>query len=270
MQIRADRLKNIVSINESMIAKSKDVAASSERILYANSFFKKAVYHGRSICVLLDSFKEHQEADFAGISALARSLIETHNVFLYLTEPKIGRKEQDFRLGLMHLNQATDLLKIGRAFGAAEDGFMFWQRALAESSAVQLRKNQIFLSLDEKQRAHFLRGKNPYLKERYKGSHPLSLEIESAAYNLFSHNVHSFGLSSSYMGSSTPAGHFNVLFLAVEISTIYLAHLAKRYAKVRARAVGKLPTEYSKAITEVLSLEHLCTWQEYLRQEDRW
>ena len=244
-----------------MVATCQGAQVSSERILYAKAFFEKATFHGRSICILIDKLKEHEVSDAAGISALARSLIETHNVFLYLTEGNLDASEREFRYALMNLNQATDLLRISEALGTGSKNFIFWQETSRTSALAELESNRVFLAFGEKQRAHFLRGKHPYIKERYKGPRPISLEVESAAYNLFSHNVHSYGLSSSYAGSSTPAGLLNLLFLAVEMSAITLANLARRYRAIRPRTIGPIKEAEECLIKEVLSLKHLQEWQ---------
>ena len=261
MRIRADRLRDIVSVCESMVATCQSAQVSSERIFYAKVFFEKATSHGRSICAFIRRLKEHEESDAAGASALARSLIETHNIFLYLTEPGISRSEREFRYGLMQLNQAVDLLRISAALGAGSKDFVFWQETSKTWSIAELEKNQVFLSLDERQRAHLLRGKNPYLQERYKGPRAFSKEIESAAYNLFSHSVHSYGLSTSYAGSATPAGLVNMLFLAVEISAITLANLATRYRDLRLRTIGRATEAEACLIADALSLRQLLDWQ---------
>jgi hypothetical protein len=218
MQIRASGLEQLVQACESIDRTSEKVRPSSTRTHYAALYFAKATLHGRSICSLLSEIKARRYADVAGICALARSLIETHNVFLYLAESGIGADELELRISLAQLNQAVDLIRISEALGWDSEQTLFWQSETRDHARKTLEANPRFATLGAKERAHLLRGKSPYLKSRFNGVGPVQPAIESAVYNLFSHNVHAYGLSSSYAGSETPAGLANTLFLAVDMS----------------------------------------------------
>lgn len=257
----SSRLESVLSICQTMASACSNAAVTSERVLYAKTYFDKATLHGLSIQFLLLRAKDGGGLDAGGISALARSLMETHNVFVYLTEAGISRGEREFRYRLIQLNQAVDLLRISEALGAGQKDFVFWQDAAQTALIADLQKNDVFLSFDEKQRTHLLRGRSPLLKNRYVGSRCVPIEIESAAYNLFSHNVHSYGLASSHLGESTPAGLWNLLFLSIEMSSIYLAHLAKRYRSIRPRSVGRESLADQAVLHEVLSLVRLHEWR---------
>ena len=265
MQIRASSLETLVTACESLESGSKRVRPLSVRTHYAAAYFAKATLHGRSICSLLGEIKARRYADVAGICALARSLIETHNVFLYLVESGIGADELELRVTLAQLNQAVDLIRISEALEWGSEDTIFWQSAARDHARGVLESNCSFQALGEKERAHLLRGKSPYLKGRFKGTGPVKPEVESAAYNLFSHNVHAYGLSSSYAGSETPAGSANTLFLAVEMSCIYLANLVLRYRAVRPKAVPNLSNEATQQISETLALTYLTHWQDSWR-----
>lgn len=262
MQIRASLLEQLVSVCESIERGSSTALPSSVRAHYAAVYFSKAALHGRSICSLLAEIKARRYADVAGISALARTLIETHNVFLYLSESGIGKDELEFRTLLAELNQTVDLIRISEALRWDDNEALFWQESTRDQVRNQLQANAKFKVLGEKEQAHLLRGKSPYLRSRCKSQGPVPVEIESAAYNLFSHNVHAYGLSSSYTASATPAGYVNTLFMAVEISCIYLANLILRYKAVRPRAVPALSESDVLVIRETLSLTHLTHWQQ--------
>ena len=265
MHIRASSLEKLVSACEAIQRVSANVRPSTVRTHYAATYFAKAALHGRSICSLLSEIKAHRYADIAGICALARSLIETHNVFLYLSESGIGVDELELRMTLSQLNQAVDLIRISEALGWEDEDTLFWQTASRDQARETLERNPRFVAFGEKERAHLLRGKAPYLKSRFKGSGPVKPEVESAVYNLFSHNVHTYGLSSSYAGSATPAGLANTLFLAVEMSCIYLANLIVHYRAVRPRAVPKIGSKDMQEINEALALRHLSKWQQSWR-----
>lgn len=265
MQIRASHLEELVSACEAAERASASSRPSSTRTHYAALYFAKAVLHGRSICSLLGEIKAHRYADVAGIAALARTLIETHNVFLYLSENGLRPDELELRIELAQLNQAVDLIRISEALGWESEDALFWQGAARDHARSTLQANSAFLALPDRERTHLLRGRTAYLKSRRKSVGPVSPEVESAIYNLLSHNVHAFGLSSSYAGSETPAGAANTLFLAVETSCIYLANLMLRYRAVRPRAVPPLSDPDMQAIQDTLALTHLTQWQESWR-----
>lgn len=265
MQIHASRLEELVSVCEAAERASSSSRPSSSRTHYATLYFSKAALHGRSICSLLGEIKARRYADVAGIAALARTLIETHNVFLYLSESGLRPEELELRVQLAQLNQAIDLIRISEALGWDGEDVLFWQRAVRDHARSSLEANPAFLTLTERERAHLLRGKSAYLKNRRKAPGPVSPEVESAVYNLLSHNVHAYGLSSSYAGSATPAGSANTLFLAVEMSSIYLANLMLRYRAVRPRAVPPLSGDHMRAIRDTLALTHLTQWQQSWR-----
>lgn len=265
MQIRASRLEELVSVCEAAERASSSVKPSSSRTHYAALYFSKAVLHGRSVCSLLGEIKARRYADVAGISALARTLIETHNVFLYLSESGLSPDELEFRVQLAQLNQAVDLIRISEALGWNSEEVLFWQRAVRDQARSSLETNPVLLALPEKERAHLLQGRSPYLKNRRKAVGPVQPEVESAVYNLLSHNVHAYGLSSSYAGSATPAGSANTLFLAVEMSCIYLANLMLRYRAVRPRAIPPLSEDRMRTIRDTLALTHLTHWQQSWR-----
>jgi hypothetical protein len=209
--------------------------------MHAFELFEKAWLHGQSICELLIPIERGEDGDIAGIAALARSLIETHNAFVYLTERNISEDERQFRRYLMYLNQSSDLRRISGALRTADRADSSWSELGRRHIIETLEKNRVFAAFDAKFQAHLMRGQTPYLMNRYSGPRPIERAIESAVYNLFSHNVHSYGLASRYGGSSTPAGLLNVLFLAVEASLVFLASIAKQYRALRARQPESSP-----------------------------
>lgn len=268
MQIRLAQLAAVVDLAQSLRLRSAGASISNARIFHAIRVFEKGVLHGVSICALLEKSRVERELDGAGICALTRTLIETHNVLLYLTEAGISKEELELRLFLMYLNQVMDLIRMGDALELTKNenngSFEIGQRDFAVR---ELEGNQAFLALDEKHRKHLLKSGTPFLMDRYKGPRPASRKIESAAYNLFSHNVHTFGLAGKMGGSATPAGFMNVLILAVEMAVIYLSHMIKRYQAVRTRAVGKLAPSERGLIDDALSLNYFNAWVEKLKRE---
>ena len=261
VHIRVDRLSEVVGVCEAIHNRSRGSTIANSRMFHSRSFFEKGLLHGKAICALIAPIQRKEDGDLAGICALARSLIETHNALLYISEFKIGASELEFRIALMHLNQATDLLRINDALGIPESDMRCWAQRMSRNFAVdELEENSVFSSLDEKQRKHLLLGRVPFLGKRYRGPRPIKQQIEAAVYNLLSHNVHSYGLSSRFGGQITPAGSVNTLFLAVEMALIFLAHMARHYQRLRSPATGKLRPDDRAMLDEVLSLAHFQSW----------
>lgn len=268
MQIRFAQLTEVLALSQSIRQRSAGVSFSNERMFHASRTFAKGVLHVDSICALFERYKVERELDRAGICTLTRALIETHNVLLYLTEAGISKPELESRLYLMYLNKDMDLMRIDAALRVTDnDNHSSFQAGQRDFSLRTLHSNQAFIEFETKHRDHLLKGRVPYLMNRYKGHRPVPRKIESAAYNLFSHNAHSFGLAINMGGRSTPAGSMNVLILAVEMAIIYLSHMIKRYQAVRAKAVGKLTPSEKLLIDEALSLNYFNAWVEKLKRE---
>ena len=244
MHIRLSDLAELVAVCEGMVERAATASTSTWRAYYGHGFFEKATLHGRSIASLLGTLRtEKPSVDIAGICALSRCIIEVHNAFAYLSEPGLSHDESELRHQLFLLNHASDLKKINAEIGIkASDNRAFFVDVSRRWASDELEKNPIFQSLDEAHRKTLLRGKSPYLVARYKGKRPLPHGVESAAYKLFSHNVHSYslGLSPLRGGQETPAGGVNMLILAVELAILYLATIALHYWRLRSRAVRSL------------------------------
>ena len=237
---------------------------SSWRVYYARGFFEKATLHGRSIVSLIDLFKsKKQPLDIAGVCVLSRCILEVHNAAAYLLELGLSKDEAELRHQLFRLNHSLDLRKINVGFGIEDnDNRNPFNEALLGCLENELQSNPIFQSLNEAHRKSLLKGKSPYLAARYTGNKPLPHNVESAAYNLFSHNVHSFslGLSPMHGGSASPASGINLSFLAVELATIYLSNLALRYWRLRSKAIKTLNPEEKEILKKGVSTIYLEEW----------
>lgn len=247
MQIRLALLKQVVEVCLSMQVRAKDSGSLSWRGYFASGFFAKATLHGQSICFLLQGYKDGRiELDVGGVCALSRCIMEVHNASSYLFESKIAKEEAELRHQLFLLNHATDLKKISAGFGILNsDDRLSIQEFSRRWSESEIAKNPIFQNLDEAQKKKILKGRSPYLTDTYKGRKLLEKPVESAAYNLFSHSVHSFslGLSPGTRGQYTPAGEFHMVFLAVEMALMHLGTTALDYWRLRSRAIKKLSAE---------------------------
>lgn len=252
-----------------MVMRASGAGASTWRTYYGHGFFEKATLHGRSIVMLLRALREEEPfLDIAAICILSRCILEIHNAFAYLTEPGISDDEAELRHNLFLLNHASDLNKINIEVGIkASDSRIFFIDVSFKRARSALERNPIFQALDEKHRKALLRGKSPYLGARYKGKKPLPHGIESAAYKLFSHNVHSYslGLSPLNGGQVTPAGGENMTVLAVELAILYLATIARHYWRIRARAVRTLAKTEKEFLLSCASPAFVEQWLETIR-----
>jgi hypothetical protein len=271
MKIRVSTFRETVKLCEDLLKRAQRSAALSPRAHYAQAFLRKAALHGRSMLVLMDQCRdEPQYLDISAICILARCVIELHNASVYLCERGISRDEYSLREQLFLLNHASDLQRINSNLGISEDDHRtMYNRMDLQSTLMELNENPIFRSFDEPHRKNLLKGRSPYLVARYAGRHPLVRELEAAAYNLFSHNVHSFSLGLTAVvggGSVSPAGPMNMLFLAVELTSLYLCHMAAEYQVLRKRAVGKLAPNEERFLKTTLDASYLEQWISHLRE----
>ena len=266
-RLRLSCLESHVTTCFELISLALRAPISSSRTYYADTLASKAVAHASSICALLASIRSGQEPDHWGICALTRTLIETRNVFAYVTEFRISSDERNLRVDLLSLNEQNDLGRINNALGLASSGSSWIERLTSESAQDSLMRNPVFLSLEQKEQTRLLKGRTPLLLARCKTPGPLSQSDESALYNLFSHFVHSFGLSNSGKGRSTPAGTNNVLFLATEAAILYLSDVGIRYRSVRARIMGERGADLARRLQGDRSDEVLQQWKERFRSE---
>lgn len=264
MQIRHANLREIVLVCEAICERASRSSPSTFRSYYSTNFFEKSTSHARSMLMLVDVFHSKKRSiDISGVCALSRCILEVHNASAYLLELGLSKNEQDLRFQLLELNRATDLRKIYAGLGAKEGGSGdSLQEFFRTSTLRDLKGNPVFLALDEPHQKSLLRGKTPYLIARYAGKRPLPRPIESAAYNLFSHSVHSFslGISPMHAGSATPVGAANMLFLAVEIARIYLSCMAINFWRSRSRAIGSLLDTERDWLANGISTEYLEEW----------
>jgi hypothetical protein len=270
MHIRLSYLTELVLICEGMLERASKTNLSTWRAYYGHSFFEKATLHGRSIITLTEAFrKESPHIDIAGVCTLSRCIIEVHNAYAYLLEPGLSQNESELRHQLFLLNHAADLHKINIEVGIkASDNRVFFNEWSIRSALEALKRNPIFQTLDEAHRKTLLRGKSPYLVARYKGKKPLPRGIESAAYKLFSHNVHSYslGLSPLRNGQATPAGGVNMVVLAVELAILYLATVAKHYWRLRSRAVHTLAKTEKEFLSNSASSVFVEQWLKNIKE----
>ena len=245
MRMSLSDLGNLIAIACDLDDQSGSSSMSNWRALYALGFFQKALRHGRSINTLvragLDLGDSH--IDIGGIASLSRCMIEVHNAFHYLLEPRLKADEREMRHMLFLLNHSVDLQGIHSKLSVVGDDFGdFHRNASIERARKVLRSNKVFGSLEPKQQNHLLRGKSAFLTSRHGGKRRLPVAIESGLYNLFSHPVHSFGLGIGPFGagSMTAAGSVHMLLFAIHSANLYLASTILAYYRLRRRAFHTL------------------------------
>lgn len=245
MRMSFSDLEDLIAIACDLDDQSGSSSMSNWRALYAHGFFQKAMRHGRSIDTLVRSGLDLGEShiDIGGIASLSRCMIEVHNAFHYLLEPRLDADEREMRHMLFLLNHSVDLQGIHSKLNVVGDDFGDFQRAASiENTRKVLLSNKVFRSLEQKQQNHLLRGKSAFLTSRYGGKRRLPVAIESGLYNLFSHPVHSFGLGIGPFGagSMTAAGSVHMLLFAVHSANLYLASTILAYYTLRRKAFHTL------------------------------
>lgn len=199
---------------------------------------------------------------------MARNIIETCNVFHYVCEKRITKDEFIFRISLMSLHQKSDLTKILNAFSFTESDGLIRANDMGKRICLNmLNRNTHFLSYDEQQKEEFLKGRKAYYWNLVKDwSSPLGRKIESGIYNLLSNSVHSFPIgvnNSEFGGTDNHLNLYNLIFLSLEVSIIYLASTATFYLSVRPKLSQKVKNKDKALIKELISDFNIKEWIEY-------
>jgi hypothetical protein len=260
--MRIRELEILEELYGRMHSQSEMATIGSWRSLYARGFFDKARLHISSLLLIIRSHADNSEKQFdiGGICSLARCIIEAHNAYYYLLEPRLSLDEQEFRHDLFLTNQTSDLERIQTDLGIPQDDFgTFFRQASLRDTLARLEKNPSFQGLPPDKKKKARAGRSPYLTERYGGKTPVPPRVESAIYNLLSHSVHSFGLGINPLsnGRNTAAGALNVVALALDASLIYGARIAKKYLSARHKAMPDISDSDRTVIIELSNPQEL-------------
>lgn len=260
--MRVRELEVLEELYNRMHSQSQGAAISSWRSFYARGFFDKARLHISSLVLVIKAGAEKggSHFDIGGTCSFARCIIEAHNAYHYLLEPRLNPNEQELRLNLFLVNQAADLERIHEELGIPPDEFgTFLRKASLNDALERLEHNPLFKLLPPDKKKKARAGRSPYLSDRYGGTRPLPAKIESAIYKLFSHSVHSFGLGINPLGNGhhTAAGALNLIALSLDASLIYGARIAKKYLSARHKAMPGICGSDRAVIMELCNPQEL-------------
>jgi len=278
LQIRVNVLNQLSKIAKKITIHDHSKQPTIIRTYYAKHLFNKIALGARSILAIikagLSESEEIQLLDASSIASITRDIIEGHTVFQYLCIDNITENELDFRLNLMSYHHGYDVIKLSRLFGFDEnDQFNYAMHLQKKISAMSLEKNAIFNALDRKTQKRLLDGEKAY----YWGTNGrkkvglISPETESGIYRLFSTSVHTLPLGVSNSNEGVLPGHthfdqLNLIFLSVEVASLYLALTIKSYLNLRRHLAQSITSNEKKYIKEVLDSRLIEKWVQ-LRKE---
>lgn len=278
LQIRVSVLSQLNKIAKKVSIHDRSKQPTIIRTYYAKHLFNKITLGAQSILAIikagLSESEEIQLLDASSIASITRDIIEGYTVFQYLCIDNISQDELDFRLNLMTYHHGYDVIKLSKLFGFDENDELNYAMHLQNKfSAMSLEKNAIFNALDRKTQKRLLDGEKAYYwgtKGRTKVG-LMSPEIESGIYRLFSTSVHTLplGVSNSNEGILPGHTHFdqlNLIFLSIEVTSLYLALTTKSYLSLRRHLAQSITSNEKKYIKEVLDSKFIDKWAQ-LRKE---
>jgi hypothetical protein len=240
-------------------------STSSIRTYEAARLYNKALLHAISFTVLWPKTTESfEDLDIGTLASIARNIIEAHNVFHYICEPKITKEEIEFRIYLMNLHYCHDTVDILDKLGFADSHDIKYAFKISETIAKEiLEDNSFFLSLNKNRRDFLLQGKKAYCESVIKVKKtPIDNTLESGLYNLFSNSIHSYLLGIVNNIELSTDNHVigeNVLFLVLETMILYFSSITKSYLSLRTRMATCIPEE-EKEFIKSFSDDYLKKW----------
>lgn len=254
-------LFRVVDICECLIERAQNAGKHSSRTYHGHGLFLKAVLHGRSMLTLIVS---NGVTDVGAVCVLARCVMEAGNAAMYLLENGLSKDEAHLRLHLLLLNHSTDLQRIHVYLGTNGNS---WSTMSRHWSLSELARNPIFTAQDDLHRKNLLRGKAPYLHNRYAGPRLITKAVESGLYTLFSQSTHSLSLGLPLGGGQiTPVGSDNSLMLAADVGALYLSSFAPIYWRLRHKAIKILHSEERAFLRDQSSSSYLIARLEKIKK----
>lgn len=265
-------LNDLYTVCRKIISDQITEISASNRVEIAVRIIQKVLLHVHSINVLLAVGRNSvYEVDISLIASSARNIMECGNLYFHLTERNLSTDQFHLRDNILTLHQLTNEADICSKLGFSDNCLRNnLQRFSIETIEDLIRASLYFQELDSKSQSFILSGKKPAFQKA--SPNILSLDIESAIYNLFSNSIHGYplGLSNNSIDQSF---HFRSFFdwsvlvcLAVIISRIYLSNMILDYLNLR-KAKYKLITKTElAAIKSCRKHDDLVSVIEKLRQ----
>lgn len=268
--IRTDKLNELYEIWKKIKTYGEDRPPSVLRTAQAEKILEKVLLHCRSIIRLFDVVLDDcTEADIALIASAARNIMDSGNVYFYVTERGISEEEVNFRYNLQIMNYDRNIKDISKKLEFPQDCFRMW---LLDHDFVidEIKESSIYRDANEQDRKRILSGKQFFKKKR---PGIFTTEMESAIFNLLSNSVHSFyiGLSNNSVNKSAVFMSYidavMLCMISVETAVVYMANILNDYLQLRKQLVKALTAEEKKKIKELMSTEYIETYLEAQRKE---
>lgn len=253
-KIRLGTLQKIYDIGKKISLIDQNKRATTIRAAQAEKVVEKVLLHCGSIVKLLSIDKEdYAELDIALVASAARNIIDSANIYFYVSERGISEEEVNLRYNMQILNYYKNIKNI---FGKLDFSLTSSRMRLidAENIRNEIKNSKIYLQADSNERSLMLSGKQFINKPDMK---ILDYNIESGIYNLLSNSTHSFyiGLSNNSLSKSGIfASYIDFIMLAiiaVETAIIYTANIINDYMILR-KKLGKKLSENERVIVKSL------------------
>jgi len=130
--------------------------------------------------------------DYASLGTVLRNIMDALNSFLYLADSSLSKEEKDCRFWLFSLHDAVTRQKVFEFRGSQKEAEACKNRA--EEMRDLLRQNTKFMSLEEKNKTHYLKGTDAFLlrKEQIVEANGGKREDFLGLYKFLSANAHSY------------------------------------------------------------------------------
>lgn len=247
--------------------------ASVQRTILLEKMVEKILLHDNSILLLLNVIPEQiQELDVSLIASATRNIMETANVYFYISKRGIDAKDIDFRAEVMVLNETYNEIDITKKLGFSQEcvhaQINHWYY---KEAAERFKKFPQFLQLSANEQAQVLSGRKSTFQ--MESPHILQEQMESAIYNLLSNSIHSLplGLSGSSINRTPFFNSFfhaeQLLIVALQVNCIYIAHVVKDYLNLRKPLYSLLNPEEKRLLKSYMSITELENYINLLRIE---
>ena len=254
-KIRLGTLQKLYDIGKKISLIDENKRATTIRAAQAEKVVEKVLLHCGSIVRLLSIDKEnHAELDIALVASAARNIIDSANIYFYVSERGISEEEVNLRYNMQILNYYKNIKNI---FGKLDFSLTSSRMRLidAENIRNEIKNSKIYLQADSNERSLMLSGKQFINKPDMK--------------NLLSNSTHSFyiGLSNNSLSKSGIfASYIDFIMLAiiaVETAIIYTANIINDYILLRKKLGNKISENERVIVKSLMKPDHIYDYLEH-------
>lgn len=158
-KIRLGTLKELYDIGKKVGLVNLDERARTLRAAQAEKIFEKVLLHCRSIIKLFTvENRDYSEIDIGLIASAARNIIDSSNLYFYISERGISEEEITFRHNLQLLNYDKNIKNIFKKFGFSLTSFRM-QLIDAENIRNEIKKSHKYVNANNDEKSIMLSGK---------------------------------------------------------------------------------------------------------------